>query len=818
MRKIARLNVRKHLNAIATLLTVAASVASAQNAHAAYRDDVLATGGIRNYWRLGETTGSTAADSKGTLPGTISSTGVTRNVTGAIANDTNKAMTFDGTSGAVTVPNASSSIVRASGDTELTLEGWIRVPTSTRSVNQGFFGMLDSTKETELYFGQAANDNRIFGRLRVSWGGNWTLYTPAISANVWYHVALVYRRNLVELYLNKKLVSSEVGAEGAITNNSVTLHIGKAGSLFGKASIDEVALYNVPLNVRDVKKHYEVGANKAARVVDVNKRFFGAWIQGSTGTLQGTNANSRLYHKVDDYANMVGAMPAMINWFDNWGSGFNRNYANMATSRDAIPMLTWMSSRDYPSAQVTLDAINSGFYDDYVRQYARDIVNWGNLLYLRFNHEMNGDWYPWSPIKNGSDPTKYVNAWRRVHGLFAQEGANNFVKWVWCPNVLAGSSTPTTMSSVYPGDAYVDWVALDGYNWGVNVFGNGPELDWRSFHDVYKASYDELNRIAPTKPILLGEVASHEETDCICLDTNGNGTGNVVNNGAKKAVWIRDAFFTQIPYIMPRITGVLWFNERKERYWEVNSASNTLSAIQEVAASSTWNGSGGPSPYPAPTPTPTPSPSFYTSFESGETQPTWNDSVDWSANVSGYYGTGTMESSVRAEGVNRTGSRSLLYAGRDNSTTTSYSYNKVFDVNIPVNSSTQLSYWIHPGAARDRFVAIDLIFTDGSNLRDSGVVDQRGVRVHPTYQGGSSGIALNTWNEVRANLGSLAGKTIDRILVAYDQPGDSGQFRGYMDDIRIGAATTQSATTQTMQAQSLNTRSRRQLRQFKRKR
>jgi hypothetical protein len=262
----------------------------------------------------------------------------------------------------------------------------------------------------------------------------------------------------------------------------------------------------------------------------------------------------------------------------------------------------------------------------------------------------------------------------------------------------------------------------------------------------------------------------------------------------------------------------LWFNERKERYWEVNSASNTLSAIQEVAASSTWNGSGGPSPYPAPTPTPTPSPSFYTSFESGETQPTWNDSVDWSANVSGYYGTGTMESSVRAEGVNRTGSRSLLYAGRDNSTTTSYSYNKVFDVNIPVNSSTQLSYWIHPGAARDRFVAIDLIFTDGSNLRDSGVVDQRGVRVHPTYQGGSSGIALNTWNEVRANLGSLAGKTIDRILVAYDQPGDSGQFRGYMDDIRIGAATTQSATTQTMQAQSLNTRSRRQLRQFKRKR
>jgi beta-mannanase len=45
------------------------------------------------------------------------------------------------------------------------------------------------------------------------------------------------------------------------------------------------------------------------------------------------------------------------------------------------------------------------------------------------------------------------------------------VRWVWSPYVSCGNCT--AFEKVYPGDAYVDWVALDGYNWGTAISGTG---------------------------------------------------------------------------------------------------------------------------------------------------------------------------------------------------------------------------------------------------------------------------------------------------------------------------------------------------------
>jgi len=83
-------------------------------------------------------------------------------------------------------------------------------------------------------------------------------------------------------------------------------------------------------------------------------------------------------------------------------------------------------------------------------------------------------------------------------------------------------------------------------------------------------------------------------------------------------------------------------------------------------------------------------------------------------------------------------------------------------------------------------VAIDMIFVDGSDLRDSGAVDQYGVRLHPQYQGDGGHLAVNAWNHIVSNIGAnVAGKTIDHILVGYDQPANTGPYRGYIDDIQI---------------------------------
>ncbi|MEV4136514.1 GDSL-type esterase/lipase family protein [Dactylosporangium sp. NPDC049742] len=172
-------------------------------------------------------------------------------------------------------------------------------------------------------------------------------------------------------------------------------------------------------------------------------------------------------------------------------------------------------------------------------------------------------------------------------------------------------------------------------------------------------------------------------------------------------------------------------------------------------------------------------------FEASDPAPTWLDSAGAAVGVGGYCCALTaMESSPRAE-LARSGSAALMYSGADNSATQSYSYQRIFATDLPVGAATTLSYWIHPQQATGTFVAVDLQFSDGSALRDSGAVDQYGVRAHPQFQGEGGHLVVNQWNLVRVSLGGLAGRTITRVDVGFDRPTGTGPFRGYVDDIAI---------------------------------
>ncbi|WP_442788580.1 GDSL-type esterase/lipase family protein [Dactylosporangium sp. NBC_01737] len=174
------------------------------------------------------------------------------------------------------------------------------------------------------------------------------------------------------------------------------------------------------------------------------------------------------------------------------------------------------------------------------------------------------------------------------------------------------------------------------------------------------------------------------------------------------------------------------------------------------------------------------------SFEAGDPAPTWLDSAGAAIGVGGYCCALTaMESSPRAEGVSRSGTGALMYSGSDNSATQSYSYQRIFAADLPIGASSVLSYWIYPQQATGTFVAVDLQFSDGSALRDSGAVDQFGVRAHPQLQGEGGRLVLNQWNLVRVNLGALAGRTVTRVDVGFDRPTGTGPFRGYVDDIAV---------------------------------
>ena len=182
----------------------------------------------------------------------------------------------------------------------------------------------------------------------------------------------------------------------------------------------------------------------------------------------------------------------------------------------------------------------------------------------------------------------------------------------------------------------------------------------------------------------------------------------------------------------------------------------------------------------------TPQASFSTGFESQDPQPSWSDAVDASSNVSGYMTGLNPQCAIRTGEQDHAGTSALMYAGSANGGSSTDVYYDVFGVNIPIASSTVLDYWIYPQQDNGRYVAVDLHCTDGSTLRGSGAVDQNEKSIDPNAGHGGT-IPLNAWSEVRSNVGvKLPGKTVDKILVGYDRPGSTGQFRGYVDDLSIG--------------------------------
>ena len=156
---------------------------------------------------------------------------------------------------------------------------------------------------------------------------------------------------------------------------------------------------------------------------------------------------------------------------------------------------------------------------------------------------------------------------------------------------------------------------------------------------------------------------------------------------------------------------------------------------------------------------------------------------------------GPSGSPTAKSGAGFTGKRALRYAGRHTADGRAYSYNKVFDVNVAVGRDTRLSYRIFPSMAdgdRDydaTNVSVDLAFTDGTYLSDLNATDQHGFALSPQGQGAAKVLYVNQWNNVASRIGSVAaGKTVDRILVAYDSPKGPAKFRGWLDDVTIERA------------------------------
>ncbi len=292
--------------------------------------------------------------------------------------------------------------------------------------------------------------------------------------------------------------------------------------------------------------------------------YWGAWIGDQ---LTGTEAPWDM-EAVSRFERMTGKAMSMINFSAPFAdcsstpcSFYRFPTGSMQRIREhgSIPFFSWASqstpaSLEEPEFQ--LSDVISGRYDGYIREFAEEAKAWGHPFFLRFNWEMNGNWFEWSEGVNGNQAGEYVAAWRHVHDIFTEVGATN-ATWVWCPNV-----DPTgklhELASLYPGNEYVDWTGLDGYNYGTNPA--HPDR-WRNFDQLYRTTYRELaEEIAPTKPMVIGEMGSTE-------------------SGGSKADWIQEAL-SEVPSEFPKVRGLLWFEKYEDGMdWPIESSAAATSAF-----------------------------------------------------------------------------------------------------------------------------------------------------------------------------------------------------------------------------------------------
>ena len=261
------------------------------------------------------------------------------------------------------------------------------------------------------------------------------------------------------------------------------------------------------------------------------------------------------------YAQMAGRRPALVMWYQQSSEPlFYPNQLPHVAAIGALPLITWDPS--LRGQGISLRQIANGRYDRYIRATAAKAARWRRPIYIRFAHEMNLAGSPYGPTHLGDSPTEFRRAWRRVVRIFRAQHASN-VEWVWSPNVDCGGKCP--FAAYFPGPRWVDWVALDGYNY------SSVDTDpWESFDRVFASSYRAITRLAD-KPVMIAETAS-------------------ASQGGSKADWITHAF-RSLPLRFDRVRAVVWFDRVKETNWTVNSSRSSLRAWRRVVGSPEYAGS-----------------------------------------------------------------------------------------------------------------------------------------------------------------------------------------------------------------------------------
>ena len=268
----------------------------------------------------------------------------------------------------------------------------------------------------------------------------------------------------------------------------------------------------------------------------------------------------------------------LVRVFETWDSYFPSGFHRDMLDGDRLLLVSVRPKRANGSiitwSQIAAAQPGSSIYSDMV-EWADRLRDTSTEIWFTFHHE---------PEASGSSSygtsTEFKEAWKKFVGVFRSRGATN-VQFAWVMthwSFEAPTSDSRYAANWYPGDAYVDLIGSDAYNWG-KCRGSSTDT-WRSLQETIdpQRAFGELH---PDKGLILAELASTERPG---------------EWGTAKADWITEAGellkqpgweqFVAVSFFDVSDPGYPWC------YWTIDSSPEALEALRLMADDTYYGGTG----------------------------------------------------------------------------------------------------------------------------------------------------------------------------------------------------------------------------------
>lgn len=289
--------------------------------------------------------------------------------------------------------------------------------------------------------------------------------------------------------------------------------------------------------------------------------YTGAKFEPAKGTYLGAYVvqDESINGNMETFNEITGKKHASFFRYVGYGQPFPKEWVEEVKAVGAIPQIAWEPNNG-------LDAVQD---DEYLRTFAQEAAESDVPIFLRYASESNGDWTAYH-----GDADKYIEKWRLVHKVMAEEAPN--VAMVWTVFTFPQGQ----ILEYYPGDDYVDWVGVNVYN---VVYHNGNINHFAADEDPLELLDYVYKTFSDRKPIHISEWGVTHYTI-----TDGNYYVKWANNKLKRMYeGIRDEY--------PRVKAIYYFDVnnlvnapegRKINDYSLTSDPEKLQAYSNLTADS----------------------------------------------------------------------------------------------------------------------------------------------------------------------------------------------------------------------------------------